>query len=279
MKKETTLNAIEQARLDRSRLIEQACVSIGQRITWAKSAEEVNWADIHLQRLYIHNALSPEGEVEDKYQPLNENEIEFLLETARRVHKYAADERYMHFADERYMHFASGVGHALLTPYLVNSSASDDAIQESLDSLTKESCAGRIMITDTIFNEIETFHNSDGSKWEAALEVVLNATLEKETFESDDERCEFIEDFYTNPDFIQIHRFSRNGFLHHCLSYYYSATKEGGFEEHVRDYAVDDEYMYFTSGVGYAVIAQDLLGGDAAGDAVREFLNFLNGIK
>lgn len=150
---------------------------------------------------------------------------------------------------------------------------------ESIDALTKESRTGRIMITDAIFNEIETLHNSDGSKWEAALEVVLNATLQKETFESDDERCEFVEDFYGDPDFIQIHRISRNGFLYHCLNYYYSASKGCGLEEHVRDFATDDEYMYFTSGVGYAFLSADLLGGDATGKAVQEFLNFLNGIK
>lgn len=268
MTKETTLSVIEQARL-----VEEACVRIGRQIVGVGSIEDVNWAYIDLPRHFIHKALNPEGKEKEGVEDKNKlhNEIEVLLEASRHVRDYATD--------ERYTHFAAGVGLTFLSSDLVNGDTSPDKVQESLSFLTKENRTERVMITDAIFNDIETFHNSDGPKWEAALEVVLNATLEKETFESDDERCEFIEDFYTNPDFIQIHRFSRNGFLHHCLSYYYSATKEGGFEEHVRDYAVDDEYMYFTSGVGYAVIAQDLLGGDATGDAVREFLNFLNGIK
>lgn len=215
MKKETTLNAIEQ-----TKLIEDAEMRIGQQITGAKSIKDINWAYIDEQRRFIHNIVKPEEELEDEY-PLH---------------------------------------------------------NELVDTLTEESRTGRIMITDTIFNEIETLHISDGSKWDEALEVVLNATLKKETFESDDERREFIEDFYGDPDFIQIHRISRNGFLYHCLNYYY-ASKGCSLEEHVRDYAADDEYMYFTSGVGYAVIAQDLLGGDATGKAVQEFLNFLNGIK
>lgn len=217
MKKETTLNAIEQARL-----IEDACARIGQQLLGVESIKDVNWAYIDEQRQFVHSLLQPEGEeVVDEY-PLH---------------------------------------------------------NESIDALTEESRTGRIMITEAIFNEIETFDSSDESNWQKAFEVVLNAAVKKESFESDEERDDFIDDFCDYPNFIHIHRLPRNGFLYNCLSYYYSTTKEGGFEEHVRDFTTDDEYMYFTSGIGYAVISQDLLGGDATGDAVREFLNFLNGIK
>lgn len=216
MKKETTLNAIEQAKL-----IEDAEMRIGQQITGAKSIKDINWAYIDEQRRFIHNIVKPEEELEDEY-PLH---------------------------------------------------------NELVDTLTEESRTGRIMITDVIFNEIETFDPSDESNWQKAFEVVLNATVKKESFESDEERDDFIDDFCDYPNFIHIHRLPRNGFLYNCLSYYYSTTKEGGFEEHVRDFTTDDEYMYFTSGIGYAVISQDLLGGDATGNAVQEFLDFLNGIK
>lgn len=150
---------------------------------------------------------------------------------------------------------------------------------ESVDTLTKESRTGRIMITDAIFYEIDTFDSSDDSNWETAFEAVLNAAIKKESFESDEERNDFIDDFCDSSGFIQIHRLPRSGFLYHCLNYYYSTSKGCGLEEHVRDFATDDEYMYFTSGVGYAFLSSDLLGGDATGNAVQEFLNFLNGIE
>lgn len=109
------------------------------------------------------------------------------------------------------------------------------------------------------------------------LESLLRESNRKECPPEDDESEEAYVDRIEDEchDTIRFYRVDKESTLCNALTAWFRSRNES-MEEVIRGYVEDGSYFYYITGIGYDTISSDLLGGDADGKLIQEFLDFIN---
>lgn len=140
-------------------------------------------------------------------------------------------------------------------------------------------------ITSAIFNEIEDVHQTSSDSFEKYYDVLYQLAkneidTNKEYYDSESDYHEAICEEIGNLN--TVNRISQDGILYQALIKWHNRNDVNSYPlnlkvlENVRSAVLYDGYLYYVTGYGYDAISSDLLGGNADGEAKKEFLKWIN---
>ena len=148
-----------------------------------------------------------------------------------------------------------------------------------------------MIINESIFEEIQVVDpQSFGDyrseeQWSDEYSDILTELGERELVTNCDREDYSEEDWYDMvfdeaSNIIRVLRINQDGLLFQALMKWYGGRHENVIYN-VRsayDNYSEDGYLYYVTGIGYDTISHDLLGGTTAGDATKQFLEYINSI-